>query len=384
MGNMNRSFALQRQTIEGVSIHIGATGELATRRQIQAFLDEAELSAHVSLHQTLGATGAILRIRLIAEAAASWAPNHDTLGLCRALDLSPQQHPEHLTREIVLSLLMSPLPVEFPSVAEFMAAVRIRHNIVLAARKTSLAFRTSEAERPADYWTYVSGRGFILLPGASLIEGLEKATQPGISGTQYSFSCYRASEYVCLLGLCQELAYSNPALLEQLENLWRARAIQSGEFHEVFLRELGSMAEPLPPRYYVPGDRVWFRNPDSHSSDASGFEGSWVFYLGEGLFCNFWNSLQPFTLDTKCLEIYHWRNATWQDENGDLRIDEDRVARLVSASREDAVESVRIMVQMQRYRDPSGVYLDGGCLDTTREFPRWICPGTADLRLPED
>jgi hypothetical protein len=38
---------------------------------------------------------------------------------------------------------------------------------------------------------------------------------------------------------------------------------------------------------------------------------------------------------------------------------------------------------MLRHREPGGVYVDGGCIDATREHLRWICPGTADLMLPE-
>jgi len=37
---------------------------------------------------------------------------------------------------------------------------------------------------------------------------------------------------------------------------------------------------------------------------------------------------------------------------------------------------------MKRYRDPGGVYLDGGCIDTTRECPRRVRPGTTDLVVP--
>jgi hypothetical protein len=41
------------------------------------------------------------------------------------------------------------------------------------------------------------------------------------------------------------------------------------------LREHGTVESPLPARWFVPGDRVWFRNPDERSADAEGFEGSW-------------------------------------------------------------------------------------------------------------
>jgi hypothetical protein len=172
-------------------------------------------------------------------------------------------------------------------------------------------------------------------------------------------------------------------LYQQLEALWGQRPIRSGEFHEVFLREQGSMDAPLPARYYVPGDRTWFRNPDGVSAEASGFEGSWVMYLGGGLFTNFWKRDQPYTLEQKCLEIYHWRNGLYFDAEGEERIDEARVDVLVQKSLQDPAEVARIAALMERYREARGIYTDaGGCIDTTREFARWVRPGTADLVLP--
>jgi hypothetical protein len=145
------------------------------------------------------------------------------------------------------------------------------------------------------------------------------------------------------------------------------------------------MEAPLPPRFFVPGDRTWFRNPDEPSSDASGFEGSWVMYLGGGLFTNFWKRDQPYTLQAKCLEIYHWRHGLYRDEQGDERINEAEVDVRVAASLQDPSEVARIMTVMERYRESRGVYTAaGGCIDTTREFARWVCPGTADLVLPTE
>jgi hypothetical protein len=291
--------------------------------------------------------------------------------------------PADLMLEIVVTLLMGPVAFEFPSRDELLSAVRIRRNIVLAARKTTLAFHTREVDRPLDCWTYNEDRGFTVLPGVSLIAALTKATQPEVSGSLYAFSCYRATEYLILLGIAQELEKSNPALLQQLQTMWTARPIASGEFHEVFLREQGSMDEPLPPRYFVPGDRTWFRNPDEPSAEASGYEGSWVMYLGGGLFSNLWKHEQPYTLARKCVEIYHWRLGLYLDENGDERIDEARLEPMIEAALHNPAELQRIMAVMERYREPRGVYTDaGGCIDTTREFARWVRPGTADLVLP--
>ncbi len=157
----------------------------------------------------------------------------------------------------------------------------------------------------------------------------------------------------------------------------------SGQFHEVFLREYGSMSAPLPPAYYVPGDRLWFRNPDECSSDVPGYEGSWVIYLGGGLFSNFWKCSQPYTMQSKCIEIYHWRSGVFRDAEGNLQMDESIVEERVRATMGDTTEVERILDRMMRLRDPKGVYADGGCIDTSREYPRRVCTGTADIVLPK-
>jgi hypothetical protein len=41
-----------------------------------------------------------------------------------------------------------------------------------------------------------------------------------------------------------------------------------------------------------------------------------------------------------------------------------------------------VLARMVRLRDPKGVYEEGGCIDTTREYPRCVRPGTADIVLP--
>lgn len=346
-------------------------------------LDALDLAPHVVVETGADALGPYLQLSLNNVQTQAWAPGLDTLQLCETLQLDPLNQPATLVREIVLTLLMGPVAFEFPSPDELAAAVRIRRNIVQAACKSRLAFHTCEVDRPLDCWTYDKERGFTVLPGVSLIAALTKATQPAVSGSLYAFSCYRATEYVILLGIAQELAQCNPALLAQLQTLWTARPIASCKFHDVFLREQGSMQAPLPPRYFVPGDRTWFRNPDEASSDASGFEGSWVIYLGGGLFTNFWKHEQPYTLTRKCVEIYHWRHGLYLDEAGEQRIDEDRIAPMIEATLNNPPELERVLAVMQRYREPRGVYTEaGGCIDTTREFARWVCPGTADLVLP--
>lgn len=376
---MNASVGDNHKSRGGILIHGTNPREVvAAQRDFFGQLEQLGLDRYVKAEATLACT----RFRLRQEYAEEWAPRCDTMRLCEKLELDTHASPRDLEREILLAMLLGPVPFEYPSYKELQCAVRIRKNIVDGARKTALSFHTTEAERPADYWTYTNGRGFTILPGKSLITALEKATQPEASGALYSFSCYRATEYVTLLGLAKELATCNPELYNVLQTCWEARAIMSGEFHEVFLREHGTMSEPLPLKYFVPGDRTWFHNPDEHSSDVTGYEGSWVMYLGGGLFTNFWKRDQPYTLEAKCIEMYHWRNATYRDQAGELQIDEAVVENRVADTADDPAEIERILALMQRHREPSGMYVDGGCIDTTREYLRWVCPGTSDLVIP--
>jgi hypothetical protein len=333
-------------------------------------------------HARIGGASCV-QLELHAEAWARWMPGHDTLGLRDRLGAAtPLPGAAALQREAFVAMLGGPVPFAFPSVGELGSALRMRQYTAEAALRTALRFHTTGLERPADCWAYQESSGFVLRPNRSLIEALRRATQPAQAQPLYSFSCYRATEYVLLLALAQELDAVNPRLLDSLQGQWRRRAVASGRFHDVFLREFGSTHEPLPPRYYVAGDRVWFRNPDEASSDASGYEGSWTFYVGGGEFANLWKRDQPFTLERKCLELYHWRHATFVDDEGELRVDESIVERRVRGSLLDREEQASILERMMRMRDPRGVYADGGCLDRTRECLRWVHPETTDLVLP--
>lgn len=327
--------------------------------------------------------GFSLRCTLHPEAQQGLMPGHDTLNLHQTLGHHGQTaSPTNLAREICVALLGSPHVFGFASLAALQSHVRVRCNMVLAARKTALAFNTTAAERPEADWHYAEDCGFVLNPGRPLIPALIAATQPEATGKLYDFSCYRATEYVILLGIAQELASHHPALLAQLQRINEQRAIRSGQFHDVFLIEYGSMQAPLPSRFYVPGDRLWFRNPDARSSDIEGYEGSWVIYMGAGLFSNFWQRDRPFTLESKAIEIFHWRHGACIDSQGQLRMDESVVAEHVAATESDLQAREDVLQRMVRMRDPQGVYAEGGCIDATREYPRGVWPEHCQLVLP--
>lgn len=375
---------------EPAGIVITAPTRVDCARETRALLDHLESIGLTDLLREHPASadgpapGATARtITLSGDAFERLTPEFDTLELHARLGTDRNATGRELARETMIALLASPIAYRFPGAAEAIAASRMRIDTALAGRETALAFTTEAAERPWDFWQYDEATGFTLTEGAALIPALQAATQPARTGQLYSFSCYRASEYVMLLGIAQELERSNPALFERLSLRWRAKAIQSGQFHDVFLREYGSQSAPFAFGHYVPGDRVWFRNPDRASADVEGYEGSWVVYLGGGLFTNFWKRDAPFTFDGKCLEIHHWRHAVVPGENGKPAIDESIVEARVAATLEDPDAVARILPLMKRYRDPTGSWGDGGCIDSTRESARWVCPGTADLDIPE-
>ena len=357
-------------------------GTAATVSAVGALLDRFTLESMVEVlpRQLDGAR--VIDMVLRPEFAARWMPDYDTKALAAQLGLDTLQSGDDLEKEILVSLLASPALITYPTLAELEACIHIRRNIVTSGRRTELNFDTAAAERPNSCWRYDDDLGFTVKPGCSVINALKMATQPELSGHLYSFSCYRATEYVILLAIAKELAVCNPALLAQLQTQCERRVIRSGQFHEVFLHEYGSQDMPIPMHYYVPGDRIWFRNPDERSSDVVGFEGSWVLYMGSGLFTNFWKRGKPYTLTAKCLEIYHWRHGVITEASGELRMDESIVERRVEESLRDAAETQRILDIMVHWRDAKGIYANGGCIDTTREGPRWVCPGTADLVLP--
>jgi hypothetical protein len=370
------------QDTGGILIRVTSGEELASVRQ--SFLDQSAKLGVAGLVETSEVAPQAIRFRLLPAFQCEIAPEFETLRLCELLDLHPQTSPSDLEKEILVAMLLGPVTFEYPGYAELSASIHIRRNIVEASRHTALSFHVSKVERPAEFWQHNEERGFTVLPGKSLIEALRMATQPELSGQLYSFSCYRATEYVILLAIAQEVAVCNPDFLIRLQRQWEKRAIVSGKFHDVFLHEYGSMREPLPPKYYVPGDRLWFRNPDEHSSDVTGYEGSWVFYLGAGLFTNLWKCDKPYSLTEKCVEIYHWRDGVYQDGDGELQMDESIVEERVRKTMSDPVEIERVLERMMRLRDPSGVYAEGGCIDTSREYPRCVCPLTSPIVLPDE
>jgi hypothetical protein len=272
-----------------------------------------------------------------------------------------------LISEIILAMALSPDVVYFGSEQELKSNLRMRCTVVQVASRTELNFDTSSITRPQAYWIYTKENGFLLRQGVSLADGLERALCPDVSGFTYAFSCQRASEYLILYAVVCELQKVNKTGLNDVEQQWRKRALTGDDFLFRFLGERGTRENPMPMRYYIPGDRIWFKNPDDHSSDLEGFEGSWVIYLGGGRFCNLWDRHRPYTLEEKCLEIYYWSQCVEVSPAGILWMNEAVVKERVEKALHEQDLSGPILKKMMVYRDPTGVYAEGGCIDLSRD-----------------
>ena len=67
---------------------------------------------------------------------------------------------------------------------------------------------------------------------------------------------------------------------------------------------------------------------------------------------------------------------------GELQMDEAVVDRLVAETMANPQVKAQVLEKMIRMRDPQGVYAQGGCIDTTREYPKSVSRDHCELVLP--
>ena len=380
---MQTNCELRKPTgVEGVHISGTQTELIAACESFSKWLRTHRLESFVEVSVETNSNTGLAKFRLREKTAQLLAPEGNTMQIRERLKQHSDANTNGLEQEILVAMLLCPLRIQFPSYDEFASAIRIRKNIVDAAQKTAIAFATNAAERPADFWTYDEDRGVILLPGKSLITALQKATQPSESGQLYTFSCRRAVEYIMLLALTEEAKDHNRELYTKFHQQAETRAIKGSEFERVYIRTLGSVDEPLPSQYFIPGDRTWFRNTDRTSSEVLGFEGSWTYYLGGDRFADFWRRDKFYTLATKCLTIFHWRNATYSNGEDELQVNEQRVEELVQKSLSDPHATKAILDEMLQLQAPMDTFT-GGSIESHREFPRHVFRGSDDVVLPD-
>lgn len=337
-----------------------------------AWLEKLGIDALITPSYSSNAESAYLHLTANAR-LHEFCPDLDTSTIANALGLDASKDAQQgIVAETLLAMTLSPETLQFSNARELISNIRMRMHAVNIAARTELNFDTNSITRPQAYWVHSKENGFLLRQGVSLAEGIERALCPDVSGYTYSFSCQRASEYLMLYAVVRELLKVNKEALHETEAQWRKRALTGDDFLFRFLEERGTRDNPMPMRYYIPGDRIWFKNPDDHSSDIEGFEGSWVIYLGGGRFCNLWDRQRPYTLEEKCLEIYYWSQCVEVSSAGVPWMNEAVVKERVQLALSDPSIKNPILQKMMVYRDPAGVYADGGCIDLSRDSFRSV------------
>jgi hypothetical protein len=335
-------------------------------RQVQRCLRHLGINDFIDCSVSTAGDGRYLHLRA-SHRLLALCPDFDTSTITAILRVCQPSQDLTMMSEIILAMALSPTLMLFKSGQELKSNLRMRCTVVKVASRTELNFDTDSITRPQAYWIYTKENGFLLRQGVSLAEGLERALCPDVSGYTYAFSCQRASEYLMLYAVVCELLKVNKLALRATEEQWRKRALTGDDFLFRFLEERGTRDDPMPMRHYIPGDRIWFKNPDDRSSDIIGFEGSWVIYLGGGRFCNLWDRHRPYTLEEKCLEIYYWSQCVELSPAGIPWINEAVVKERVQLALDDPAIKNPILQKMMVYRDPAGVYADGGCIDLSRD-----------------
>ncbi len=265
--------------------------------QCTHMLHQLGLDTLVDVHWPHAREGGVLRLVLQPALQTHWMPDLDTARLTETLGLDTR-HADDLAREILLALLASPEPIEFPDHAELAAAVRMRQHLVQASRTgaddaTTLAPprhpSPTVTQGPAPpHWSHTPGQPPTLKPGHSLIAALtegpphEAHSSPNAPQTEAAplalTQAQKHREAAVLLAIATEAHAHNAPLYRRLQRLWERQPLQGAEFDRVFMRPFGPQATRTP-RYHVPGDRVWFQpeHPDETGSPCA-------VYLGGGQF----------------------------------------------------------------------------------------------------
>jgi len=122
---------------EHEGIRIGGAG-VATdpgrdTQRLRAWLDELGLLARVRIQ----ANHSSLCAGLAPESSVTWAPQLDTTSLGAVLADQCGRDERHTEREVLSSLLLSPLALDFPDFDEFESAVRISVDTAQAGAATA-------------------------------------------------------------------------------------------------------------------------------------------------------------------------------------------------------------------------------------------------------
>jgi hypothetical protein len=81
------------------------------------------------------------------------------------------------------------------------------------------------------------------------------------------------------------------------------------------------LTDSVPQDNFIPGDWVYFMNPDKISARKNGYEGANAIYLGRGLFSDYYNdNHHRFTFREQLDEVYQWRHGVYNRPRDNRKI----------------------------------------------------------------
>lgn len=273
-------------------------------------------------------------------------------------------------KEIALAMMQRGRQTRFTGAACTVDAMKDQ----IGVRQNVVAW-TESAE-----WTWVDGRSAKWNPKywrsgnynskQPLQDALSNVfVQPG----KYFFGCYTATKlllaYAVLdyYGRIKHDAKTTELLMNRLlidkdplnhiepGNMWAFEA----DYDAVTSNRVGKLVyltDPVPHDNFIPGDWVYFMNPDKVSARKNGYEGANAIYLGRGLFSDYYNdNNHRFTFREQLDEVYQWRHGVFS------RPRDNRKIKPLSA---DEIEGLsRSIVQGGLQLDYRGVPYDYGHQD---------------------
>ena len=225
-------------------------------------------------------------------------------------------------KEIVLALMHPGRKTEFAGKACNLDAlkdhVNVRQMIVAWAENLEWKFPDGQsASWNRAYW--IAGT---LRPDKPLLDAM---TDFFINQEQCSVGCYTATKIVIIQGVLDYYARikKDPAMVEQIKKtlmrdgevlvdiepdaMWNFLR-DTKQSSQSVVGKLLTVQFDVAPYNFIPGDWVYFVNPDSETADLSGYEGSNSIYMGRGRFDDFYNDNNHHYLYTEKLkEVYNWR-----------------------------------------------------------------------------
>lgn len=193
----------------------------------------------------------------------------------QADELEKDYAPDSVERIIIDRLASSSVKYDFSSVEQLKFELRLRSEIIVAARALNRSgmdfevFRESRCNR--NYWDRTREGGFVLKDGAKPSDAIQDIFK---NGSKYGTECATAMMIVYYKALLS--VYSEELFNKLFPN------IELMDWHHIDrrLQEVGGMQKS---RDYLPGDRRYFANPDVNPMTPE-WQGENVIDLGDGTY----------------------------------------------------------------------------------------------------